>query len=171
MSAIAERILGNTTLKGTLAGFSEDHRVLNKQFLNAIDHFRQPIWQSIRRDADVQEVHDEISSIAELEADWNGEEALPVSGDALRAARRMVDRIVQATKHYLVHWQAPSVAPTPEGGVTLTWEFAGRRLMLIIEGDDGDVVCIVKNGGMAPARYVVSTDHAIQGVVLTLSGW
>lgn len=170
MSAVAERVLDNTFSCETSSGFSSDSALIASDYRNAHEHYQRPVWQKAERDADVRDVSDEIDALAALEEDWDGEESLPVSRDALRAAKRLLDMTVQVARYQRLTWTPPSVAPTPEGGVALTWEYAGHRFMVILEGDTRDVVCITKNGSMRPTRHIVPVGYAVTGIALTLSG-
>jgi hypothetical protein len=126
--------------------------------------------RTVNHDPIVQDLVDELNSFTELQEDWDGEESLPVSPDALASAKFLIDLAVQETKFRGIAWVAPSASPTPDGGIALTWDHAGHRLMLIFEGESDAVVCVIKNGHFRPVRQIVPFWNAIEGAALAMSG-
>jgi hypothetical protein len=110
-----------------------------------------------RYDASVAEVLNEIRTFQGLEADWDSEEAFPMSSEAIRLACLIVQMVAREARNQRVSWQPPGVGPNPDGGIDLEWEGGSRRVLMIIRPvEPPSVECIVEEVGSQPRREMLS---------------
>lgn len=77
-------------------------------------------------------VVDEINSFRKLPEGWNSYRAPQISGTAIKAALELVDIVARRGA------PAPSAAPTPLGGIALTWSLPTIEAQLLIDDESFD---------------------------------
>ena len=78
-------------------------------------------------------VHEEIVTLAALEADWDSNAAEPPSNQAIAAAHLLVDEVGQLLGQQLGDQVVPyDITPTPRGGVHVEWRGRDQRLQVEI---------------------------------------
>jgi hypothetical protein len=75
---------------------------------------------------------DEINSFRKLPEGWNSYRAPQISDTAIKAALELVDIVARRGA------PAPSAAPTPLGGVALTWSLPTIEAQLLIDDESFD---------------------------------
>lgn len=79
----------------------------------------------------------ELNALRELEPDWNGEDAPAID-------TRAIDKAVSIVRHFesCRFTLEPDVAPTPDGGVGLSWDLAQSFHWLILSTDGEDITYV-----------------------------
>lgn len=117
---------------------------------------------------DVAKVQAELRALCALEEDWDGEDAEPVDPQAINTAQQLMRRIARRTLPWGYGWLRPKVAPMRDGGVSLTWRFAGNLLWLIVEPGGNNVIFISRDQQLKPSRRALSPDEAAGQLLLAL---
>jgi hypothetical protein len=115
------------------------------------------IWEirtpDVNSTARLTESLNEIVRLLELEDDWNLEGARRIDLGATRLVSRLVRSIELAVRQGGTHWQAPEVAPVPDGSVALTWDGDNRQILMVCRpGETSTVECIFRERGRRPFR-------------------
>ena len=97
-------------------------------------------------------VVEQLRRIAALEANWDGEGALPVSPAAIQRAVQLVAILILLA----VRW-SPHVNPTRSGGIQFEWETDRGYLEVEIERD-GAVTAFLVDGTTGAEREVQLSD-------------
>lgn len=101
-------------------------------------------------------VYAQIDSCLELEEDWDGEDSLPPTPEAVRVAKSIWSRVSESVARTGGHaCPPPVVGPTGDGGMMLSWEVGGKRLLLLIRALRGErIVCVLDVPPADPVRSV-----------------
>jgi hypothetical protein len=84
-------------------------------------------------------VIEEINDFRKLREGWNSYRAPQISEAAIKAALELVDTVARRGVPF------PSAAPTPFGGVALTWSLPTIEAQLLIDDDSFDY-SVARNG-------------------------
>jgi hypothetical protein len=92
--------------------------------------FQQPtaIYEETRAAALYEQVYASLKELSQLPENWDGYGALQVGDQALRNAKTFVNSIAL----YSSGFDAPGVAPNPNGTLSLEWERDGQEAYLEI---------------------------------------
>lgn len=82
--------------------------------------------------ASVASLVEEIKGLQNLEEGWNSHHAPRISASAIKHALEIVDMVTRK------HMALPSAAPTPLGGVALSWEMGDLEAQLLIDDESFD---------------------------------
>lgn len=118
---------------------------------------------------DMAEVTERLADIAALEEDWDDEGAAATDPEAARDAQDLIDKVAFSVLLNEFAWVRPLAAPMRNGGVTLSWHRPDRRLLLIFEPNNGDIVYVETVSGQEPIRRVVSPEGARERILVSLS--
>jgi hypothetical protein len=109
-----------------------------------------------------------ITDCLRLKADWDGEDALPISAGTGNMARDLVMQVANGIGQRK-QWVTPSVSPDPNGRLHLLWRMESHRLLLIVDGaNPKEVVSVVTTPDVKPVREVISLPNAVQRVLAAL---
>jgi hypothetical protein len=111
---------------------------------------------------------EEIDELGSLPANWDGEDALPVTRDVLSHAKQLLRVTAEAAGAMGLRWHPPSLAPTPDGGLELSWEVGKRWAMLTLRPSHQSVECSAQEDGSPPRYQLESVGDAIQRVIWAL---
>ena len=103
-------------------------------------------------DADYTRVLNRIDQLAELQPGWNSYRAPAINEAARRRAKNLVLMFFER------HVPAPSVSPTPSGGVLLHWDVLDREVQIFVD----------RVGGSYSVAQVDSPDFLVYGEELEL---
>src|SRR5438128_1913001 len=110
----------------------------------------------------------ELDTYADLGPNWDGEDAEPIDLGCIERARTLLSCVSGRAGDEATPWLNPLVAPTPEGGVDLSWKRGARWTMLTLTPGSASVRCIAR-AGTAPADIrMQSEDDAIRAVLWAL---
>jgi hypothetical protein len=113
-------------------------------------------------------VMSKLSSFRELEENWDGEGALPVSEEAISRAKSLLQEAYRVAEVLEVRWQDPNLAPSLEGGVNLLWKVGNRRTYLRVLPRHTSVRCTTQVKGESANIQCESTGDAIMAAVRTM---
>ena len=115
------------------------------------------------------DVIDEIHERESLEAGWDGEDAPAIDPRSIVLAGNLVSAVADRSEVKGYGWRQPEVAPTPEGGVSLSWHLEEGLVWLIVRPASEDVTCVVRHDPDVSTRRVLSPAYATAAVLLELS--
>ena len=110
-----------------------------------------------------------LAEVARLEEDWDSYGGLPPTPDAIRAARRLLTRLLPQNGSTPGHGVGPNaVLPFPNGGVQLIWERDADELQVDV-GPSGDFgyLWVRRDGG---ARESSEAESVTEEAILSLVG-
>ena len=114
----------------------------------------------------------EIDDLAHLFANWDGESALPISQSAIAIARDLVSQVFNEAHQSGLAWREPTVSPTRDGGITLSWEVGDRWTMLTVEDDPTRIGCLRQQNGAEPHQGIESSGDALRAALwVSDDGW
>lgn len=90
-------------------------------------HRNVNVWSGPSSPRWVEDVLERASSVYDLEKGWDGENALPVTKEALWDALDVLTDVMSEDSI------APQVVPTSDGGIQLEWHCAGVDLEVYVE--------------------------------------
>lgn len=96
-----------------------------------VDALRR-LFGSHRKDAALRQLVNEIRNLRALKPGWNSYGAPDVSETAIKAAIQIVEAVARR------RGTLPSAAPTPLGGVALTWDIEDLEVQLRIDDESFD---------------------------------
>ncbi len=114
------------------------------------------------------EALEELRGYARLERNWDGEDGLPPGNAAVQAAAEILAGSYALAPRNRVRWTPPTIAPTPEGGIDLSWEADGGWLMLMIDHDPVAIRCVARRPGQPSHHLAVTSDEAVGTVLAKL---
>jgi hypothetical protein len=118
--------------------------------------------------ASIRHLLREIDDLAQLFANWDGEDALPVSPAAIETAKDLVSQVFSEALQNGVTWREPTIAPTRDGGINLSWEVGERWTMLTVEDDPTRIGCIRQQDGAEPLQGIESSGDALRTALWAL---
>lgn len=90
---------------------------------------------------------EEIEALRDLEEDWDGENALPISTLTAELAKRLLT-ICDIPS-------SPVISPDPAGRIHLYWRLPNKSILLIVNGAQRDnIVCVTSWPDREPSRHV-----------------
>lgn len=111
-----------------------------------------------------------MAELAELPFDWDLEGGLPPSEGSMHTAIGFTFMAAYEVRRDGIRWLNPCPAPSPDGGVILTWRYANRTLTVIFDAMNLEKVTILaKTAGQPSVRSSLLLPEAIQRVKFTLS--
>jgi hypothetical protein len=150
----------------------EIYRDARASAASTFDVWRRDLVASLEAtiDPSLTKSNDKIEAYRRLGANWDGEDALPVSAEAALRSKALLRLIAEAADVRGIQWRSPSIAPNPDGGLELSWEGGARWAMLIIQPGQSMVACITQEGSAAPERRVASIGTAMQSALWAMRG-
>jgi hypothetical protein len=110
-----------------------------------------------------------IDACTELEEDWDGEDSIPATVEAAAVAKDVLRGVTERAMEGLFTWRKPSIGAMGDGGIVLSWDIAGRRVMLVAGPDRSQgITCVTEVPGQRPLREVESVGDAVEKAVATL---
>jgi len=85
-------------------------------------------------------VEERLRLLAALPAGWDGNGALPVSREAEKKLRKTLNQAYSRAPGLVPE---PFIAPDPEGGLGLEWEFANGNELLLSVSPSGEVTYLL----------------------------
>lgn len=120
-----------------------------------------------RRMDDLSRAWAEMEALFELIQGWDGDDAHPISSTAIARAQAI---LFSTANEPGISWQAPEIAPNPDGGVDLWWDLGGRQLLLILDAHSAHTVCVTRDGLSEPGRGLLSNTEVLVNVFRASGG-
>ncbi len=120
---------------------------------------------------EMRETFGDIDGLGHLEPDWDGEDAPAPDPDTITRTRDLIRELAQVVRARRIPWISPEVAPSRDGGVSLSWYCADRWLLLRLLPLQQGVRLIQGASDDAPNRRDESTHDAVDAAAAFLSGW
>jgi hypothetical protein len=115
----------------------------------------------------------EVKALSELAEDWNSGGELPIAQSAIDAAVEFIEALDSKLPVELNGDITPSVSPSTNKDVHLTWNLSSYCFTLEFEpilSDKIEITLAVKRFGKSERWAVVSKTHAVKYVIDALKG-
>ncbi len=116
----------------------------------------------------LRELYEEFKEIADLEDDWNAENAPAIDKQCLRRAHFFVGQLAGAEYDLTNQRNLPSVSPTVDGGVQLYWNIDNRQLAVTFRPNGNGIEYLLKKRGESAQRRSLMLNDAIAKVLQTM---
>jgi hypothetical protein len=131
---------------------------------------KRQVSLSGHEDPNLADVLHELDEYRSLGPDWDSEDALPVSGEAVSAASNFVRLVDRAARTAGIPWIAPTVGPVPSGGIDVWWDGEGRSALITFEADVHHAICVTRRAGARPVRQELPIEEAIDRALWAMGG-
>jgi hypothetical protein len=117
---------------------------------------------------DLAEALEKIDRCRRLQADWDGEGALPIQEEVAARTTTLLSQVAEEAVVLGLQWQSPAIAPSPDGALELSWEVGNRWAMLVVSPGQVSIECVTQEGSSPPRHSQESHGDAVQLAIWAL---